>query len=62
MRNMGRCAAIIACLLIPLWIGPKPTLSTYRLLCWYFSGWANEEELFRHIQKLQCQDARDKTA
>jgi IS4 transposase len=46
----------IACLLIALWTGRKPTLSTYRMLCWYFSGWANEEELLRHIRKLQRQD------
>jgi len=55
-------AAIIACLLIALWTGRKPTLSTYRMLCWYFSGWASEEELLRHIQKLQRQDERDKLA
>jgi hypothetical protein len=50
-------AAIIACLLMALWTGRKPTLSTYRMLCWYFSGWADEEELLRHINKLQRQDA-----
>lgn len=51
-------AAILACLLIALWTGRKPTLSTYRMLCWYFSGWADEEELLRHIEKLQRQDAQ----
>jgi len=51
-------AAIIACLLIALWTGRKPTLSTYRMLCWHFSGWASQEELLRHIQKLQRQDER----
>jgi hypothetical protein len=50
-------AAIIACLLIALWTGRKPTLSTYRMLNWYFSGWADEEELLRHLKKLQRQDA-----
>ena len=50
-------AAIIACLLIALWTGRKPTLSTYRMLCWYFSGWADEEELEAHIAKLK--DQRD---
>jgi IS4 transposase len=55
-------AAIIACLLIALWTGRKPTLSTYRMLCWYFSGWANEEELLRHIRKLQVQEARENLA
>ena len=48
-------AAIIACLLIALWTGRKPTLSTYRMLCWYFSGWADEEELLAHIAQLQKQ-------
>lgn len=46
-------AAIIACLLIALWTGRKPTLSTYRMLCWHFSGWADEEELLTHIAKLK---------
>ena len=48
-------AAIIACLLIALWTGRKPTLSTYRMLCWYFTGWADEQELLRHIEKLHRQ-------
>jgi len=55
-------AAIIACLLIALWTGRKPTLSTYRMVCWYFSGWADEEDLLRHIQKLQHQDEPDTLA
>jgi len=50
-------AAIIACLLIALWTGRQPTLSTYRIVCWYFSGWADEEELLRHIHRLKRQDA-----
>ncbi|MFH1604451.1 MAG: transposase, partial [Pseudomonadota bacterium] len=55
-------AAIIACLLIALWTGRKPTLSTYRMVCWCFSGWADEEELLRHIQRLQRQDELNKLA
>jgi hypothetical protein len=55
-------AAIIACLLIALWTGRKPTLSTYRMLCWYFSGWADEEELQGHIAKLKHQDERENVA
>jgi hypothetical protein len=46
-------AAIIACMLISLWTGRKPTLRTYEMLCWYFTGMADEEELIRHIQRLQ---------
>jgi hypothetical protein len=46
-------AAIIACLLIALWTGRKPTLRTYEMLCWYFTGMADEDELISHIQRLQ---------
>jgi hypothetical protein len=46
-------AAIIACLLIALWTGRKPTLATYRMVCWYFSGWADEDELMTHIAALK---------
>ena len=31
-------AAIIACMLIALWTGRKPTLRTYEMLCWYFDS------------------------
>lgn len=46
---------IIACLLIALWTGRKPTLRTYEMICFYFSGMADEEELLDHINKLQPQ-------
>ena len=49
-------AAIIACMLISLWTDRKPTLRTYEMLCWYFTGMADEEELLAHIAKLQKQD------
>ncbi len=45
--------AIIACLLITLWTGRKPTLRTYEMICFYFSGLASEEELLAHIKKLK---------
>jgi hypothetical protein len=45
--------AIIACLLISLWTGRKPTLRTYEMLCFYFQGWAEEDELLAHLEKLQ---------
>jgi hypothetical protein len=54
-------AAIMACLLIALWTGRKPTLSTYRMLCWYFTGWADEQELLAHIHRLKQQDVSNKT-
>jgi IS4 transposase len=45
-------AAIIACMLISLWTGKKPTLRTYEMLCWYFCGLATLKELLAHIHKL----------
>jgi hypothetical protein len=47
--------AVIASLLISLWTGKKPTKRTYEMLCFYFSGWASEEELLAHIDRLQNQ-------
>ena len=44
---------IIACLLIALWTGKKPTLRTYEMICFYFTGLAEEDELLAHIEKLQ---------
>ena len=49
-------AAIIACMLISLWTGRKPTLRTYEMICWYFTGMASEDELLAHIARLQKQD------
>jgi hypothetical protein len=49
-------AAIIACMLISLWTGRRPTLRTYEMICWYFSGMASEEEVLAHIGRLQKQD------
>lgn len=49
-------AAIIACMLISLWTGRKPTLRTYEMICWYFTGMASEKELLAHIGRLQKQD------
>ena len=48
--------AIIACMLISLWTGRKPTLRTYEMICYYFTGLADEEELIAHIAKLKLQD------
>ena len=47
--------AMIACLLIALWTGRKPTRRTYEMLCFYFIGLATEEELLAHIAKLAPQ-------
>jgi hypothetical protein len=49
--------AIIACLLISLWTGRKPTLRTYEMICYYFCGLASEDELAAHLAKLQAHEA-----
>ena len=49
--------AIIACMLISLWTGRKPTLRTYEMICYHFIGMAEEDELLTHLAKLQKQDA-----
>lgn len=48
--------AIIACMLISLWTGRKPTLRTYEMICFYFCGMASQDELMAHIAKLKEQD------
>jgi hypothetical protein len=48
--------AIIACLLISLWTGRKPTLRTYEMICFYFCGLASERELLAHLEKLKRHD------
>ena len=48
--------AIIACLLISLWTGRKPTKRTYEMICFYFCGLASEDELLAHLAKLKRHD------
>jgi Transposase DDE domain len=48
--------AIIACMLISLWTGRKPTLRTYEMICYYFTGLASEDELLAHLAKLNAHD------
>jgi hypothetical protein len=45
--------AIIASLLISLWVGRKPTIRTLEMLQFYFTGWATEAELMAHLEKLK---------
>jgi DDE family transposase len=45
--------SIIACMLISLWTGKKPTLRTYEMICWYLMGMAELEELVDHIDRLK---------
>ena len=44
--------ALIASLLISLWVGRAPTKRTYEMLCFYLSGWASEMELIAHLERL----------
>ena len=48
--------AIIACMLLSLWTDRKPTLRTYEMVCYYFIGLADEEELLAHLAKLKAAD------
>ena len=48
-------AAIIACLLMALYTGRKPTLRTHEMFCWFLMGLADEDELMAHIEKQKKQ-------
>jgi len=45
--------ALIAGMLITLWTGRKPTKRTFEMISLNFMGWASDEELVRHIEKLK---------
>ncbi|MBU0566915.1 IS4 family transposase [bacterium] len=45
--------ALIASMLITLWTGCKPNKRTFEMLCFYFMGWADDEELAQHIKRLK---------
>lgn len=47
--------AIIASLLLSLWVGKKPTKRSYEMFCLFFANWATEQELANHIEKLHQQ-------
>jgi hypothetical protein len=48
--------ALIASLLIAVWVGRKPTKRTYEMLCFYFLGVVELDELTEHIENLKKQD------
>jgi len=48
-------AAIIACLLIALYTGRKPTKATAELMGWWMVGLADDADLNRHLQRLKTQ-------
>jgi hypothetical protein len=47
---------IIACMLITLWSGRKPTKRTVEMIQLFFSGWASEKELEAHLAKQKKLD------
>jgi IS4 transposase len=49
--------AIIACLLISLWTGGRPTLRSYEMICLYLQGWADLDEVTAHLELLSPQPA-----
>jgi hypothetical protein len=44
--------ALMASLLITLWTSRKPTKRTFEMVQLYMIGWATEEELKRHLERL----------
>ena len=50
--------ALIASLLITLWTGRKPTKRTFEMLQFYLMGWATEEEMERHLQRLAAAEKK----
>lgn len=50
-------AALIACLLVSLWTGKKPTKRTLEAICLYFQGWATADEVMASVRKLKAHDA-----
>jgi Transposase DDE domain len=47
--------ALIANLLLTLWVGKKPTKRTFEMFCLFFMGWATDEELLDHLERLKDQ-------
>lgn len=47
--------AIIACMLIVIWTGRKPTQRTFEMVGWYMIGMASDKELTDHIESLRKQ-------
>jgi hypothetical protein len=52
--------ALIASLLITLWTGRKPTKRTFEMLQFYLLGWANDQELERHLQRLAATQKKNR--
>lgn len=48
--------AVIACLVIALWTGRKPTKRTHEMICYHMIGWASTDEVEAHLAKLKAID------
>jgi IS4 transposase len=46
-------SALIACLLISVWTGKRPTKRLYEAISMYLSGWASLEEVNQIVKKLK---------
>ena len=57
-RDVAPCA-LIASMLVVLWTGRKPTKRTYEMLCFYFAGWASDEDLRQHLSRLEAAEAKN---
>jgi hypothetical protein len=44
--------ALIASMLVVLWTGRKPTKRTFEMICFYFAGWVDDEEMIAHLERL----------
>lgn len=50
--------ALIASMLLTLWTERKPSKRTYEMLCFFFMGWADEDEVEQHLQRLKEAEAK----
>jgi len=48
--------ALIACLLISLWTGKKPTKRVFEAICLYFQGWADLDDVMATVRRLAPHD------
>ncbi len=49
-------SALIACLLVSLWLGKKPTLRTYEAICFHLMGLADAEDVVAGARKLRAHE------
>jgi len=51
-------SAILASLLVSLWMGRKPTKRIFEMICLYFQGWATAVDLTAHLEKLKSRETK----